>query len=270
MRRKLFAIIFALAIWLTISAGARSFAARSSAARQRQESAAIQSQMKPREIPPEISRHVQTLHSKLQPSASAWVEQQARIESRKQAPDAASIAAAARNRFPALAAGGGSMYAGDIDSLVMLVMMQSANDAEKDLQDAMAQMQAVNNAKQQMRNLLSQTKLEIESNTTQVDKTPCQTALCKSIPATLGEISNATANLQKPVRIAVPAKLTFADLRTLPTQLQSNLDNMNEMSEMTSMRLQMLMDRRSKLIEALSNIMKKIDDTNSSILQNIK
>jgi hypothetical protein len=30
------------------------------------------------------------------------------------------------------------------------------------------------------------------------------------------------------------------------------------------------MDRRSKFVETLSNIMKKIDDTSSSILKNIK
>jgi hypothetical protein len=36
---------------------------------------------------------------------------------------------------------------------------------------------------------------------------------------------------------------------------------MNELSEMTSLRLQMMMDRRSKFISTLSNIMKKISTT---------
>jgi flagellar hook-basal body complex protein FliE len=38
--------------------------------------------------------------------------------------------------------------------------------------------------------------------------------------------------------------------------LADKLDIMNEMSEMTSLRLQMMMDRRSKLISTLSNIMR--------------
>lgn len=45
---------------------------------------------------------------------------------------------------------------------------------------------------------------------------------------------------------------------------------LNDMTEVTSMRLQMLMDQRSKFIEALSNIMKKTDSTDDSIVQNLK
>jgi hypothetical protein len=48
------------------------------------------------------------------------------------------------------------------------------------------------------------------------------------------------------------------------------LDGMNEMSEMTSLRLQMTMDRRSKFISTLSNIMKKISSTQDTLVQNIK
>ena len=44
----------------------------------------------------------------------------------------------------------------------------------------------------------------------------------------------------------------------------------NEMSEMTSLRLQMTMDRRSKFISTLSNIMSKVSTTQDSLVQNIK
>ncbi|MEN8118575.1 MAG: hypothetical protein ABFS16_16450 [Bacteroidota bacterium] len=53
-------------------------------------------------------------------------------------------------------------------------------------------------------------------------------------------------------------------------ELESKLNNMNEMSEMTSLRLQMTMDRRSKFISTLSQIMKKISSTQDSLVQNIK
>jgi hypothetical protein len=52
--------------------------------------------------------------------------------------------------------------------------------------------------------------------------------------------------------------------------LREDLDSMNELSEMTSLRLQMLMDRRSKTIETLSNILKKIATTQDSLVQNLK
>jgi chromosome segregation ATPase len=59
-------------------------------------------------------------------------------------------------------------------------------------------------------------------------------------------------------------------LKALQQALNAQLDSMNEMSEMTSMDLQMAMDRRSKFVETLSNVLKKISDTQASIVQNMK
>ncbi len=39
---------------------------------------------------------------------------------------------------------------------------------------------------------------------------------------------------------------------------------------MTSLRLQMAMDRRSRLLQTLSNIMKKISSTDDGLVQNMK
>jgi hypothetical protein len=61
-----------------------------------------------------------------------------------------------------------------------------------------------------------------------------------------------------------------AQLLAVQDDLKGKLDGMNEMSEMTSMRLQMMMDRRSKFISTLSNIMKKISTTQDTLVQNLK
>ena len=45
---------------------------------------------------------------------------------------------------------------------------------------------------------------------------------------------------------------------------------MSEMGEMESLRLQMAMDRMSKMMSTLSNLLKKISDTSTSITQNLK
>jgi hypothetical protein len=61
--------------------------------------------------------------------------------------------------------------------------------------------------------------------------------------------------------------------RELNADMQSmkyDLDSMSEMGETESMRLQMAMDRYSKLMEALSNIMKKMSETNDNIIKNLK
>ncbi len=52
---------------------------------------------------------------------------------------------------------------------------------------------------------------------------------------------------------------------------QTNSANqVSDMSDMDSMRLQMLMDRRSKLLDAMSNVMKSTSDTQSAIIGNLK
>jgi hypothetical protein len=52
--------------------------------------------------------------------------------------------------------------------------------------------------------------------------------------------------------------------------VKDELDSMSEMGEMESLRLQMAMDRMSKLMSTLSNVLKKISDTAQGITQNIK
>ena len=56
----------------------------------------------------------------------------------------------------------------------------------------------------------------------------------------------------------------------LTEKMIKKLKGMNEMSEMTTLRLQMTMDRRSKFISTLSNLMKKISTTQDTLVQNIK
>lgn len=49
-----------------------------------------------------------------------------------------------------------------------------------------------------------------------------------------------------------------------------DLFDVNESAELQSLQLQMAMDRLARLLEALANILKKLSDTDSSIIQNIK
>lgn len=64
---------------------------------------------------------------------------------------------------------------------------------------------------------------------------------------------------------ALAAKLTAGLKEKAP-----RLDSLSEMGEMESLRLQMAMDRQSKMMSTLSNILKKISDTAQSITQNLK
>ena len=52
--------------------------------------------------------------------------------------------------------------------------------------------------------------------------------------------------------------------------LKGDLNSLSQLSEMESLQLQMAMDRVSKLIATLSNVLKKISDTAEIITQNLK
>jgi len=60
------------------------------------------------------------------------------------------------------------------------------------------------------------------------------------------------------------------ELNQLTKSFKKDLDSLSEMGEMESLRLQMAMDRMSKMMTALSNILKKLNDTASSIAENLK
>jgi len=63
---------------------------------------------------------------------------------------------------------------------------------------------------------------------------------------------------------------TTAQVQAALSTIQDDLDSMNEISEMTSVRLQMLMDMRSKLLRTVSDIEKTESDTSIAITQNLK
>lgn len=74
----------------------------------------------------------------------------------------------------------------------------------------------------------------------------------------------------KPATIDLDASLTSVELASEIDKLKASIDSMSEMGEMESLRLQMAMDRLSKMMSTLSNILKKISDTADQITQNMK
>jgi hypothetical protein len=63
---------------------------------------------------------------------------------------------------------------------------------------------------------------------------------------------------------------SYDQLVVIRDRLKDQLDSMSEMSEVTSLRLQMAMDRRSRYMETLANLMKKMSATADTLVQNLK
>ena len=84
-------------------------------------------------------------------------------------------------------------------------------------------------------------------------------------PDAPGGVSLATVDLW-------PAgKLTKrCELDEILDDIRNRLENLSEMGEMESLRLQMAMDRLSKMMSTLSNLLKKASDTAQAITQNLK
>ncbi len=80
-------------------------------------------------------------------------------------------------------------------------------------------------------------------------------------------LSISASILQNTIQEAQSVQGTLGDSMSA---LKSEVDALSEMSEEDMLRLQMAMDRESKLVETLSNIMKKISDTADGIAQNLK
>lgn len=166
----------------------------------------------------------------------------------------------------------------DIEAMIFFILMQAAKDANEDLRSIMAEMKAIIAAKQKLRALISKINKDVSHNVGQKDRTPplnfskgmgSQKAYHKvqmpvPDPESVGGVRLIPTDLYEGEILEVE------DLKTIQEELKGKLDSMSEMSEMTSLRLQMIMDRRSKFISTLSNIMKKISSTQDILVQNLK
>jgi hypothetical protein len=87
------------------------------------------------------------------------------------------------------------------------------------------------------------------------------------LPATANYYQLATSEVRKQFPHVSPNAVDVLSFELL-SEVADNTSS--EMSETESLRLQMTMDRRSKLIETLSNVLKKSSDTGDSVVQNLK
>ena len=149
----------------------------------------------------------------------------------------------------------------DIQALVFLVLMQASKSANEEIRAIMEKVKSDNEKKKKLREAQEIIKNNQQVSVAQYDS--FNLVLYK--PAIKQNVvvnqNNASVNQRTVSR---------QDIHTLAEKLGRELDSMNEMSEMNSLRLQMYMDRVSKMQSTISNIMKKIDSTKNQIVQNLK
>jgi hypothetical protein len=74
----------------------------------------------------------------------------------------------------------------------------------------------------------------------------------------------------KLIRSTLRKSVSKAELDAILEKMKADLDSLSEMGEMLSLRLQMAMDRLSKMMSTLANLFNKISRTSDAIIQNLK
>ena len=168
----------------------------------------------------------------------------------------------------------GNLKTPDIEAIVFLVLMQASKSAQEDLKAIMAQVKAINSQKSKLREVMSMindskqsfTRVRLDS----IKSISAQTQLLQrqNNPGIIQPVRATGQDSIKTVRVT--RAVSQAEINTTKDKIRSDLDSMSEMGEMESLRLQMAMDRMSKMMSTLSNLLKKISDTANSIIQNLK
>jgi|CXWL01.1.fsa_nt_gi hypothetical protein len=168
----------------------------------------------------------------------------------------------------------GNLNGADIEALCFLVLMQAAKSAQEDLKSIMAHVKAINSQKSKLRDVLSmlndknQRITRIRLDSVRLLSVQTQVLQRQNNPEKNQFIRTTTRDSLKSVRTTVP--VSRAEIDEAKIKAGNDLDSMSEMGEMESLRLQMAMDRMSKMMSTLSNLLKKISGTQDSIIANLK
>ena len=160
----------------------------------------------------------------------------------------------------------GSLGSGDIEAIAFLVLMQAAKSAQEDLKAIMDQVKSINAAKASQRELLRRMQEEATATADRChdDLNPGDLEVGRADTAALSDAGDLDSV------IAVLLGVYAIDIERQARQVLDDLDSTSELGEMESLRLQMAMDRMSKMMSTLSNLLKKISDTSAGITQNLK
>lgn len=235
------------------------------------------------DVQKEIKRQNLRITRIMQPSAKQKVARAAqayenRVISSNWKVDYRRVAAeAVRSQF-------GNLSSTEIDVLVQLVMFELWRAEEAALEEMLEEMHRMNQAKKRQREYIDYLKKQ-RASAKKLTRREYQD-LKKQPPAT--RVQEQAKIVRKSPQMAVTRHLrikypktpkiipkntknmTLVELDKYVEEMEQELDSLGGLSEELSLKLQILTDRRSKIIQTLSNILKKISQTSDTIIANIK
>jgi hypothetical protein len=215
---------------------------------------------------PEVTTRHAMIAGHLQPSAQAWVTQQARAEAARAKPDIAATENAVRSHF----GGQGLSRGDDIEEMVFVLLAEAAQDIDSDLRAQMAALQQIDNQKNAVRDLMAEANQLLVANIHQPAVMACNTPPCAAFRQHLGAVTAMGHASGHPVRASLTGPLTNNSIAQIRSALASDQASLSDISTQSQMALQQTMDRRSQFMAVLSNLLKKTSDTQSAIISNLK
>lgn len=244
---------------------------------------AVQPTLSALDVEKEITRQKERITKLLQPSARQKATLAARacekkIASLKEIPDYQHLATESlRTQFRGLSSQ-------EIDALVQLVMFEVWQAEEEALKEMLDEMERMNELKKKQREYIESIKeqrnrarkklrAEYEELKKQGESAIPQkkAVLVKKSPRMVY-----TRRLKRPyprfplIKFKNTKTMNLAELEKYIAEMEINYDTLGNLSEELSLKLQIQTERRQKIIQTLSNILKKISSTSDTLISNIK
>ena len=203
------------------------------------------------------------LMTKASPQARAWILQEAGRVAVQSGITEQAVIANVRARLSSSA----GVPDADIMAIAFVVLMEATNLANRDLESIMAGVKAINDAKERARHA----KLAMQKNTASLhggNPSAFSSAIAPKPKSTPTPTPTPTPMHGRMLTSAAP--IAKARLDNQINMARDDADKLDEMGETASLRLQMAMDHSAKMMSTLSNVLKKMSSTDSSIVANLK
>ncbi len=233
--------------------------------------------------PSQITARIQEVHRVLSPSglkriqgvAQAFAPQMIQSEwnEKRQIRQAERLAL---KQFPGL----GEKNA---EEAAFIIMLMALEDTDRELRLVLEESRALEDTERKLHEMMTELDRSIsrelaksKSTKNRISKKPGAESSRIAFPLPLKRMKTEVLQIEyikAPVVPQVPkdrSDWSVLDFKSFQAEIVKALDSVSGLSEMMSLRLQMIMERRSKIIQTLSNILKKISQTSEAIIQNIK
>lgn len=220
------------------------------------------------QLPPTAtSFHSRTIAS-LQPNVRSWIVAQAKAltQSKSAATDSeAELRKAIATRFR-----GQSLLESHVAALMLLVHAEAVSD----LRQSLVELKDSRAKTERLRSQLNALRDELRASLDESERAKTKDLRASVARDRANAIIDTIVSLKRGIRIAdrfaIARVSTVAEARAIIERYTATKDSLSELSEDQQLRMQMVMDRLTKSIDATSNILKKHSEVASTIVANLK